>query len=85
MTSAKVSTAPDTDKRSEDDTDASKEQVYGMLNEAERRIVGLAAVEEAVSRPKFIAQVTVEGAIQVLKRKNPSALDGTRWALEKSA
>jgi uncharacterized protein (DUF1778 family) len=65
-------------------SDADKKPAVGYFTDDERRIIGLAAVEESVSRATFIAGATVEKAAAVLKEKNPSALDGTPWALPKS-
>lgn len=67
------------------ETDTDKLQVQAPLGKDERRIVGLAAVEEEKSRAQFIADAAVARAVEVLTEKNPSALDGTPYAVSKSA
>ena len=66
------------------ETEADKQQVNTTLGKEERRIVGLASVEEEISRAQFIADAAVARAVAVLKEKNPSALDGTPYAVKAS-
>lgn len=75
MTSANLPTEAKPDKK----------QVPTYLSDEETRVVGLAAVELGKTRSGFLGETAVERAVEVLKEKNPSALDGTPWDLKKVA
>ncbi len=61
------------------DSKADKELMGGYADEVDRRIVSLAAVEARESRSQFIVTASVDRALLVLREKNPSALNGTRY------
>ena len=65
--------------------EADKKPVQTYMGDDEIRIVALAAVESKLSRSAFIADAAVEKAVEVLKQKNASALDGTPYAVAKTA
>ena len=74
------------DNQSIQPDDGDKAQVTAYMTDDERRVVGLAAVESAISRAAFISAAAVAAAVAVLREKNPSALDGTPFSeLAKSA
>jgi len=67
------------------ESDADKQLMGGYAGPVERRIVSLAAVEANESRSQFIVLASVERAVAVLREKNPSALDGTPYAVAQAS
>lgn len=64
---------------------ADKQLIGGYASDEERRIVSLAAVEDDLTRSKFIVAAAVEKAVGVLRERNPSALAGTSYEVSEVA
>lgn len=67
------------------DAKGDKQQVPTYMTDDERKVVGLAAVLEDVSRSAFVGAAAVEKAVEILTDRNPSALNDTPWDTRKTA